>query len=474
MHIKMIILAAAVLAAGESGTQNRNAPRSGTPSPMPTSSPTTTTAPARRQWGRSKAGLAVSAASADEWSLTRTMKLNLAVRNTGIVPGSLGGKEQLFAYLLIAQKSNVYYTEKIKPAGGIAKWTGKLDPAKTLQMPTFDIAGLKVFSYMRGLKVKDGYPVQIVGGEVRSRLAAGKVADVLRPGPVKVKCVMYLDREAEGTLLLEGKMIKVSLGVGDFSRLPEQRRKRLLADLSARMKKDAFSAKAACMDAVRMGVPAISTLAKVVHDARAKDFARMWAATALAGIGGKDAADVLIECLTDKTAGVRYVAAYHGLRAKNARFDKALNERAIGGKDPMLTAWAIMGYLKFRKSVPPALLIAGVNSPQPKARAAVVETIAGGKPDRSHLPILRKLLGDDNAMIRRRAARAIGYIGDKSPETIGALIEALGLKGDNAAEAVAATLCTLMKKKWAYRAAATPKEKSEIIQKWRQWWEQNK
>jgi HEAT repeat protein len=136
----------------------------------------------------------------------------------------------------------------------------------------------------------------------------------------------------------------------------------------------------------------------------------------------------------------------------------------------MLTAWAIMGYLKFRKSVPPALLAAGVNSPQWKARAAVVETIAGGKPDKSHLPILRKLLRDDNAMIRRRAARAIGYIGGKSPETIGALIEALGLKGDSARAAVAAALCTLTDKKWAYRIKATAEEKSEIIQKWQQWW----
>ncbi len=465
MYMKLIILASVVLATSFLGLGE---------SPMPTSTPATTTAPAQRQWGRSKAGLSVSASSAGEWNLTGTMKLDLAVRNTGIVPGSLGGKEQLFAYLLIAQKSNVYYTEKVLPAGGIAKWTGKIDPAKMLQMPAFDIAGLKVFSYMRGLKIKDGYPAQIVAGEVRARLPAGKVADVLRPGPVRLKCVMYLDRGPEGTLQLEGRMIRITLGVGDFSRLPEQRRKRLLADLSARMKKDAFSAKSACADAVRMGSPAVPVLAKVVHDARAKDFARMWALTALAGIGGKEASGVLIESLTDSASGVRHVAAYHGLRAKNAKFDKALNKRAIGGKDPMLTAWAIMGYLKFRKSVPPALLAAGVNSPQWKARAAVVETISHGKPDRSHLRILRKLLGDDKAMIRQRAARAIGYIGDKSPETIDALIEALPLKGDNAAEAVAATLCSLTKKKWAYRADATPKEKSEIIRKWQQWWKENK
>ncbi len=418
--------------------------------------------------------MSVSADDAGEWSLTRQLKLDIAFRNTGVVPASLGGREQLFGYLLIAQKTNIYYTGKIRPAAGVAKWTGRIAPGKVLHLPAFDISGLEVFSYMRGLKVKDGYPVQIVAGEVRARLPAGKVADVLRPGTVKVKCVVYLDRGREGTLLLEGRMIRVSLGVGDFSRLPADTRKRLLVDLSARMKKDAFSAKAACADAVRMGEHAVPALIAVVHDGRAKGFARMWAATALAGIGGKDAADVLIECLTDSTAGIRHVAAYHGLRAKNAKFDKALNERAIGGKDPMLTAWAIMGYLKFRKSAPAALLTAGVDSPQWKARAAVVETIAAGRPDKSHLPILLKLLRDDNAMIRRRAARAVGYVGDKSPATIDALIAAMTLKGDNAAEAVAATLCTLTKKKWAYRAAATPKEKSEIIRKWQQWWERNK
>lgn len=395
------------------------------------------------------------------------------MRNTGVVPASPGDKRRFFAYLLIAQGKTLYYTAKILDDGKIPNWPGQIGSGKAVQLPAVDIGGLEAFSYMRGLKIKEGYPAHIIDGSPQERLPAGKVAEVLRPGPVKVKCIAWLDRGLEGALMLTGRM-NVTLGVGQFARLPEARRKQLLSDLSARMKKDAFSAKAACADAVRMGRPAAQMLIQVVNDGKAKDFARMWALTALAGIGGKDAAGTLIESLTDSTAGVRYVGAYYGLRAKNDRFDKALTARATSGKDPMLTAWAIMGYLKFRKKVPPALMEAGVNSRQWRARAAVAETILRGRPDRSHLPILRKLISDPNEMIRRTAARAIRYTGDKSAETIGALIEALALEGDNARHAVAATLCALTKKKWAYRTDATEEEKRKVVQKWRQWWEQNK
>jgi len=312
------------------------------------------------------------------------------------------------------------------------------------------VSELKAFAYNPRLPLVKGYPLETVGGQPRPAAPAGSVGEVLKPGPVRVKYVAYLPRPGEGAVSLVSSTIRVDLGLADFGKLPADRQRRILDDLAARLKKDAWSAKLAHGDAVQIGRPAAATLISIAADTEAPYFGRMWAVAALADIGGQEAAAALIACLGDADPGVRCAAAYHGLKLRSEPFDKALNQRAVSAEDAGLSAWAIMGYLKFRKQVPPELLKAGVESDEWRVRA------------------------DSNPQIRRTAARAIGYVGDRCFETIAALIAALPMQGEDARHSVAGALSALTGKKWPYDQSASLEEKAVIVSQWQRWWEMNK
>ncbi len=429
--------------------------------------PTTTSAPAPRAWGRSSAGLKASVSTVGEWVFQGPLRADFALRNAGQAPATLADGKKLFGWLLISQRGNTYYTERIFHVAG--RKPPPLAAGKDMPLPPVDIGRLDAFSYSSGLKLLGGYPAHLVAGKPQPRAPAGKVSDLLRPGPASVKYMVYLDRGREGPLMVVSAVVKPAVQVGDFSRLPADAKGALLAELAERMRRDAWSAKQACSDAARIGAPAVETLSALATDPKAKEFARMWAATALARIGGPRAEQALIDLLGDPRASVRHVVAYHGIVAGGKKLEAAILARATGGSDPMVTAWSIMGYLKSRRTVPGKLLAAGIESPQWKARAAVVETIVGGNPNRTHLPILRRLVRDPHPPIRHKAADGLRYVGDKSYETIDALIAAAAMDGDGPARAVVGALCVLTGKEWAYPDA--PAEAgAKVVRRWQDWW----
>ena len=436
------------------------------PAPGPTTAP--------REWGRPNAGLSASAAAVGGWVFASPLKLDFALRNTGQVRATLPGPKHLFGYLLIGQGKSAHYTEKIFHAAGTRLLAAGLASGNELRLPAVDVGKLKAYSYMRHLELVDGYPAHVVDDKPQPQVAAGKLGEVLRPGPVRVRYVVYLDRGREGPLRLIGGVLKLPRWLGDSKRLSAELQRQVLDDLNERMRRDAWGASLACADAIRIGTPAIPAVARLARAGTAKDFTKLWAATALCGIGGAEVEETLIELLADTTAAMRHVVAYHGLRARSKKVEGAIMTRALGGKDPMVTAWAIMGYLKFRKTVPEALLAAGLKSEQWKVRAAVVETVTRGNPNRSHLPILRRLVQDEHPPIRQKAAEGIRYVADRSHETIEVLVTALLKKGETAREAVAETLCSLTGNKWPYLPAAGAEDKQQVIKKWQQWWEETK
>ena len=407
------------------------------------------------------------------WIYSRPLRIDLAIRNTGSAAATLPKPDKWFGYLVLAQGKTAYYTERIFPARQWADWPDALAPGRTLRLPPLDVRKLKVFSHKRGLRIVDGYPTELLAGKPIQPQPIGSAGEVLLPGPVRIKHRTYLPRENEGALFLVGSVLKLEIRISDFARLPPAEKQRALGDLASRMKRDAFSAKVAHADAVRIGPPAIPTLARVLQDEGARFFARMWAATALADVGGKGVVDTLTACLTDRTPGVRHAAAYHGLKVGDPGFDKAALARALSGEDPMVTAWTIMGYLKFRKQVPRKLLEAAVTSKDWKVRDALVAPVARGAPDASHAPILRRLVLDTNERIRRQAAAVLGRIKDRSRETIDSLIEALDLKGESARHAVAAALCRLTGKDWPYSLSSPIRARKAVVVKWESWWAEN-
>jgi len=430
-------------------------------------------APAPRRWGPARAGVAISAAAVGGWVAQRPLKMDFALRNTAAAAVTLPDPERTFGYLLIAQGRTVHYTERIFHARDLRNWPKRLAPGQVLRLPAVDVGRLEAFAYRPGLRLRGGYPAHVVAGRPVRPEPVGRVRDVLQPGPVRIKYLLYLDRRREGPLSLEGAVLKLSLELGDFARLSPARRKRVLAALAERMRKDAFSARAAYADAVRIGRPAVPTLTKVVDDERAPFFARMWAVTALSDIGDPAAAPSLIACLVDSTGGVRHAAAYHGVKLRSEKFDYALRKVAGEGSDPGVTAWAIRGLARFRGKVPSELMRAALAGPV-KTRAVLVETIRRGRPDRADLPVLRRLVVDADGRVRATAARCLRQLGDASAATIQALISALEPEGEAARHAVAGALVALTGRPWTYPMDARPEEKRQILKQWRSWWAHSK
>jgi len=461
----IISIAAACAAFGQATPTGQARPAS-----RPATASAPSTAPARRAWGAARAGLSVSASAFGPWTVGRPMKIDFAIRNTGSVPASLGKKNTFFGYCLLVQGQRFWFTEKI-PLPKQTAFPSHLRQGQVLRLPAVDLAKLTAYSGKRGMKIIDGWPMEVVAGKPRAFVPAGTVAEVLQPGPVKIAYVAYLSRGAEGNVSLRSAGVPMALGLGDFARLSAADQRRVLDALGERFYRDAWSAKTAHDDAVGIGAPAVGVCVKVLKDARAKPFAKAWAVTALADVGTADVVGVLIACLTDPTPGVRHAAAYHGMKVRHKKFIDAALARARGGKDPLVTAWTIMGCLRFRKAVPDDLLAAALDSPEWKVRAAVAETVARGNPNRSHLPILRRLICDAHGPIRVTAARALRGVGDASFETLDALVAALAMDGDHARRAVAEALCALTGRKSPYPAAGSDADKAAAIKAWQVWWD---
>jgi len=435
----------------------------------------TTTAPAERVWGKSQAGLSVSILADGDWRLDGRMAIAPAVRNRGSIAAPLPAANAFFGYLVIRQGGLTYYTEKIHYASDWRDWPRSLPAGGMLTLGEKDVATLKLFASKRGLPLKDGYPSEQVDGKPVARKPVGTLAEILRPGTVRCLQITYLPRGDERPLLLKSNVVAPVVSVKDFASLPEKVRTEILGDLARRFRRDAFSAQGAHAGAVEIGKPAVTMLATIARDKSAGGPARMWAGTALADIGGDRAAEVLIECLGASDGGVRHVAAYHGLKLRNAKFDQALNARAVRGDQPGLTAWALLGYCRFRKGAAPAELVAAaVDSRNDRVRMAVAEVFSRTPPVASQLPLLRKLAVDAQPQVRHSAASSLSKSGDRSRATMEALLRCLQMPGDRPRAAAANALARIAKKNIPYPASGTDEEKDAAVARWKKWWDASK
>jgi len=438
----------------------------------PATQPSTAEAP--RLWGPSRAGLSASVAAVGDWELSGTMKLDFAFRSLGRVPSRLPPAKDVYGYLLIAQGKTIHYTERIFHARSLPAWPQRLGEGRRVRLPAVDVAGLKLLAYEKHLLLSKGYPARIADGKPQPLKPVGTGREVLKPGPTKIKYVAYLPRPDEGPISLTGRIVSVTLAVGDFARLAPAAQKSVLDDLTRRMRSDAWSAKSACADAARIGSPAVPALTAIVRDAKAPFFARMWSATALAEGGDAAAAPVLIECLKDSDTGLRCVAAYHGLKLRNAELDKALNARAAGGDWPQITAWALLGYVRFRKGPPPELVKAALESKHDRVRVAVAQVFGRIRPVPAQIPILHRLAADAVEQVRIPALMSLGASGDRSRATVDVLVRCLAMPGEKARHAAAGSLCRIAGKGWTYPLSGDAAEKQAVVRRWQEWWEASK
>jgi HEAT repeat protein len=127
-----------------------------------------------------------------------------------------------------------------------------------------------------------------------------------------------------------------------------------------------------------------------------------------------------------------------------------------------------MGFMVHRGAVPEEVLRAGLESDDPRARAAVAEVLAGHASD-FNVSRLVRLLGDANERVRATAAAMLGKSGNRSPPVLAGLVNALDLPGEPARTRICAALSELTGRSAPYDPKADPAARGKTIAGWKQW-----
>ena len=299
--------------------------------------------------------------------------------------------------------------------------------------------------------------------------SAGRLTELLWPGKAVAKFTLCLRGFGERPLAVVSNSLELDVAPPAIESLDAKAREAFVARLLDQFDRDAWAAEQAHDTAVRIGKDLLPRLIAAAEDQRRPGFSRMWLATALADIRDPSAAEALVRLLADRSQGVRRVAAYHGPKQADAGLDEAIIRSAAGSSDGGLVALALLGFLVFRGTAPEAIVKAGLDSDEPRARAAATEALATR---RNHLTVerLAALLKDKDERVRRTAAAVLGRMDARAPNVIGALVAALDLPGESARQEIAKTLCGMTGQEWPYDPRADESARRETINAWKAWW----
>jgi hypothetical protein len=238
-------------------------------------------------------------------------------------------------------------------------------------------------------------------------------------------------------------------------------------ELLKRFNKSAWSGQQAHHAAVKIGKPLVPALIEAAGQVKRPGHSRMWLTTTLADIRDKRSAEALIDLLNDKTAGVRYVVAYHGPKQQSKPLDAAILRSATAGKaDLRLKSFALLGFLVHRSKVPEKLVAASLESDEAKVRAAAARALSR-RASAANLQRLVKLLRDDSARVAATAAKVLGAMGSRRTDVIGGMIRALDKAPDSVREAICASLVKLLGRGKTYDASASDAERRAVIKHWK-------
>jgi len=138
----------------------------------------------------------------------------------------------------------------------------------------------------------------------------------------------------------------------------------------------------------------------------------------------------------------------------------------VAGEAPQLAAWALLGFMVHRKTVPEA---AGLESKDPKARTTAAEVLARHASD-ENLSALVGLLADENDRVRGVAAKMLGQSKRAEPRVLGALVKALDRPGESARERICRALSDLAGKEMPYDPSADASTRAATLAAWKAWW----
>ena len=459
--LRMVILAAAVLASAARGEN---------PALAPAPAPGAQTA-AEAEWGPPNGGLVVSLSQEGAAMVGGKLLLTIALRSAAGQPVALPPAKDAFGWVLVVQSlggnRRGFLTEKVPVARACADWPAELAGEKGLRSKPIDISTFVAYSSDAGKELLLAY----LGGKDGAALprAAGKVSEVLSAGPWMARFTLCLPVPGAKPVTVVSNSVQLALAPPNLEALAPEARQAFVADLLKEFDRNAWSGKQAHDAAVRVGKELLPALIPAAFEDKRPPHARLWLATTLADIRDERATDALIKLLDDPAAGVRNVVAYHGVKQQSPRLDKALIDKVRASQDPGLATWTLMGFMVFRASVPEEVLQAGLESQNPQARAQAAEVLARHAGDESTAR-LAALLADRNERVRSTAAAMLGKTNVKTPAVIGGLVRALDLPGESARQRIGSALSELTGQNLPYDPKADQAARDKTLAAWKDWW----
>jgi len=356
-------------------------------------------------WGKADGELQISLAAAGEVTAGGAFELRLSLKTADVDSVALPALDTVFAWLFVAQGSDDgrkgFFTEKLKlePA---QEWPKQLPPGKPFEFKPQDAAGATVYPFHRGQKMVRGYPILDAPDDKLE--PAGKLGAILTAGKASLRMMFCIPRGNDRPLLLTSNTVQLQVLSADAAQFSPA-----VAALLKDFDRDAFGGKAAHSAAVKLGAPIVPELVRAVKAQKRPDYSRLWIATAIADIVSDNSAAALTELLDDPLPNVRAVVGYHGPKQKNANLDKVIVGKAAASGDGNLIAYALLGFLVFRNSVPQELLKAGLESGDPRARNAATSALTNTAND-FNLQRLRELAKDKDARVRATAQQVLAIM----------------------------------------------------------------
>ncbi|MFP4052521.1 MAG: HEAT repeat domain-containing protein [Phycisphaerae bacterium] len=424
----------------------------------------------QRDWGETKAGLRVSLDLAGPLQAGGSFSIRPALGNAGRGGAPLGPRKEAFGWLFLVSNAygskRAYFSEKFAlPPKTV--WLQTLPGGKILSLGTIDVTKLKLFEYRRGLKVVDAYPVAPEGEKLTP---AGTMAAKIAPGVLGARLMFAVwPPSRDEPMLLVSNTVSLPVEPPAWKKLSEKEQAAFVHDLLQRFDNNAWSAKQAHDVAVKLGRPILPELIAAAKQTRRPSHSRLWLATTLADIRDPNAAAALQDLLQDGLSGVRAVVAYHGPKQKNKKLDAAIVARY--GKPDAPTreqAFALLGFLVFRKTVPAKLIEAGLASDDPRSRATAAKALTKLASE-FNVARLVKLLEDPDAQVRSAAAKVLAAMGVKNRTVYAALVNALEDSPDATRKVLCDALSELTGKDIRYDPGADKKTRQAAVRRWQAW-----
>ncbi len=434
----------------------------------------TTVAPPEAEspgWGPPSGGLSISLSLDGDVSSGGNLKVSVSLKSAAGNPVALPPAKDVFGWLLVAQSTpgskKAYYSEKISFAGAGKDWPAEIGGDKMVTYKSIDLSKSAAYASEDAKRLLTAYVSQAGEGLPKP---AGKMSAVLMPGRAMAKFTLCIPATGAAPTLVTSAAAEILVGPPDFKSLSPEARQAFIVDLLKQYDRDAWSGQQAHDTAVRLGKDVLDAIIPPALQTRRPSHARLWLATTLADIADERAVNALIKLLDDPMGGVRYVAAYHGVKQRDARLDKAIIDKVQSSKDAGLATWALQGFMVFRGSAPDELVKATLESDDPKARVIAAEMLAKHAGD-TNVGRLAALLADKDERVRSTAATMLAKYKSRTPAVIAGLVKALDKPGENARLRVCAALSELTGRSGPYDPAADQAARDKTLADWRAWFE---